>query len=462
MPTDTYHEMRNAKNREKAEALAERMPSYLKGFLLHNPSNPASSTILVYGYDILDFLEFEKHAIPRYSSLPVSDLPLSLFQNLTGKDISEYREYLEQEAKVNRKNAESEEVRKVSDGVTEDFPKKLPLENNIIRRRLASLSSLFSWMRYEGLIKENPMQDVPRPKFDMSGRILALDGQQSSELLQGVLSCSKVVGRKKHEEKDPGGKVIKSGYDYVVRDISPEERKRRDRFIARDYAMIALLLGTGLRVSELVGINLDDVSLADDRIHVWRKGGRDDYIYFGSEVSEALSAYLNGAQVPLKIMNAHEQMPDILSYIRKHTYSPTLLADLKKQFDDGTDTFDKDMEVLWRTVRLGGRKALRPKAGEDALFISSQGKRISVRMVEKIVKESVIAYVPDCVDAVHFSPHKLRSTAASRVLRQTGDISFAQQMLGHSTPSTTSRFYAKLTKDDMKRKAAESSLTEGF
>ena len=454
--SDIYHTERDQKNLGDAKNVSKTFPVYLKPFFEENPFHPAASTLVTYAYDIADFLTFEAQALPHYT---VSSLPLEMFQDLTPKDISEYRAWLEERTSQDRHDAESREVKRMAEGNKSALARKRPLEKNVVRRRLASLSSLFTWMRYEGLIDNDPMRDVPRPKMELSGHILTLDSMQTRELLDGILTGSKKVERKHLVEKDPSGSILSDQVVYDVRNLSEVERKTRDRFIARDYAIIALLLGTGVRVSELVGLDLSDVSLSDRHVHVWRKGGRDEEVYFGDETADALKAYLYGMEVPAALYRRHERTDEMIRYIERHTYSPTLLTDVRDLFEDGTDSFAEDVKTLWRVVRMGGRKALRPKQGENALFLSSRGQRISVRMVENIVKDAVLAYVPDCLEAGQISPHKLRATAATRVLKQHG-LAYSQQMLGHASSDTTSRFYARLSEVEMQKKAAEGSLTE--
>ena len=115
----------------------------------------------------------------------------------------------------------------------------------------------------------------------------------------------------------------------------------------RDIALLTLMLGTGIRVSECVGLNIDDVDFKNDGIRIHRKGGKEVVVYFGDEVESAL-----------------------LSYIEER----------------------KKTEVV---------------AGhEEALFLSLQKKRISVRAVEKLVKK----YAQTVTTVKHITPHKLRST----------------------------------------------------
>ena len=154
-------------------------------------------------------------------------------------------------------------------------------------------------------------------------------------------------------------------------------------------ALLTLLLGTGIRVSECVGLDLDDVDFKNDGIRIHRKGGKEVVVYFGDEVREALLAYL-------------EQ-----------------------------------------------RKQMIPVDGEEqALFLSLRSRRIGVKTVENLVKKYARLVTP----LKKITPHKLRSTYGTNLYRETGDIYLVADVLGHSDVNTTRKHYAAL-EDERRRSA---------
>ena len=158
----------------------------------------------------------------------------------------------------------------------------------------------------------------------------------------------------------------------------------------RDVALLTLLLGTGMRVSECVGIDLQDIDFKNNGIKIRRKGGYEAVIYFGDEVETALYDYL-------------EQ-----------------------------------------------RNHIMPAEGhENALFLSLQNKRISVREVEKLVKK----YSSLVTNLKKITPHKLRSTYGTSLYRETGDIYLVADVLGHKDVNTTRKHYAAI-EEERRRKAA--------
>ena len=170
-----------------------------------------------------------------------------------------------------------------------------------------------------------------------------------------------------------------------------ETEKRYHRVTkTRDLALLTLLLGTGIRVSECVGLDINDVDFKNNGIKIRRKGGYETVVYFGDEVADALHDYLE---------KRHHMIP-----IEGH---------------------------------------------ENALFLSLQNRRITVRAVENLVKK----YASTVTTLKKITPHKLRSTYGTALYQETGDIYLVADVLGHKDVNTTRKHYAAQS-DMRKRKAA--------
>ena len=171
--------------------------------------------------------------------------------------------------------------------------------------------------------------------------------------------------------------------------LTKNQLAKHEKLKTRDLALLTLMLGTGIRVSECVGLDIDDVDFDNDRIHIYRKGGAESFVYFGDEVREALLDYMEE------------------------------------------------------------RKQLNPKEGhENALFISSKNSRLCVRSVELLVKK----YSRTVTTVKHITPHKLRSTYGTNLYQESGDIYLVADVLGHKDVNTTRKHYADLI-DENKRAA---------
>jgi site-specific recombinase XerD len=179
---------------------------------------------------------------------------------------------------------------------------------------------------------------------------------------------------------------VESGEDLSTRQSNYHEKTK-----TRDLAIVTLLLGTGIRVSECVGININDIDWKNMGVKVHRKGGAEVVVYFGDEVAVALNDY-------------YEE-----------------------------------------------RKGINAIAGnEEAFFLSMQRKRIGVRAVENLVKK----YAKMVTNVKNITPHKLRSTYGTNLYRETGDIYLVADVLGHKDVNTTRKHYAQI-EDDRRREAAK-------
>ena len=175
--------------------------------------------------------------------------------------------------------------------------------------------------------------------------------------------------------------------------MTTSQQKYHNKLKNRDLALITLLLGTGIRVSECVGLDLNDLDFNNDGIKIRRKGGNESIIYFGEEVRDALEEYLKE------------------------------------------------------------REQIVPATGsEEALFLSLQKKRISVKAVENLVKK----YSGLVTKLKNITPHKLRSTYGTNLYRETGDIYLVADVLGHKDVNTTKKHYAAI--EDSRRRSAANKV----
>lgn len=339
--TKNYHEEQNKKNILRMREVLSSLPPFCKQFFRGIENTTSARTRLAYAYDIRLFFEYIHESNSVYRKCSIQDFPLTLLDEICREDIEEYMEYLSYYTKDGQE-------------ITNDERGK--------SRKLASLRSFYNYYFRNEMIKTNPAALVPMPKLHEK-EIIRLDPDEVAILLDQV---------------EDGSKLTKKQLQF------------HEKTKIRDLALLTLLLGTGIRVSECVGLNIHDVDFNNLAVKVLRKGGYEDVIYFGEEVEQALSDYL---------------------IQREHVI---------------------------------------PQSGhEDALFLSLQNKRISVRAVENLVKK----YTSLVTGLKKITPHKLRSTYGTNLYQETGDIYLVADVLGHKDVNTTRRHYAAM-KDENKRKAA--------
>ncbi|MBE5847679.1 MAG: integrase [Lachnospiraceae bacterium] len=337
-----YHDEQNKINIQRMREVLATLPPFCKQFFRGIENQTSARTRLAYAYDIRLFFEFlhEKNAV--CAKTEITDYPLSLLDQIDREDVEEYMEYL---SLYERDGQE----------ITNDERGKA--------RKLASLRSFYNYYFTSELITTNAPSLVPMPKLHQK-EIIRLDPNEVAKLLDQV---------------EEGTALTEKQRDF--------HKKTR----VRDLALLTLLLGTGIRVSECVGLDLNDVDFDNLRIKIRRKGGYEDVVYFGDEVENALMDYLKE------------------------------------------------------------RSHILPVSGhEDALFLSLQNRRITVRSVEKLVKK----YASLVTSLKKITPHKLRSTFGTNLYQETGDIYLVADVLGHKDVNTTRKHYAAM-QDQNKRKAAK-------
>lgn len=340
MPKHNYHDQVNIDNNLKLRKMLKELPSFCMMYFRGIEPTTSSRTRIAYAYDLGVFFNFIKDNNPEYKNIEIKDYTLDILDKITVSDIEEYLDYL----KVYSKN-DSEHIN----------------NERGIKRKLSSLKSFYNYFFCNELIKDNPPAKVKVPKMH-DKEIVRLDVDEVALLLDQVESGDK---------------------------LSKRQKAFHNKTKTRDVAILTLLLGTGIRVSECVGIDIKDIDFKNSGIKIRRKGGYETVIYFGDEVELALLNYLE--------------------------YRNNIVPD---------------------------------EGHEDALFLSLQNKRIGVRTVENLVKK----YSTLVTTMKNITPHKLRSTYGTSLYKATGDIYLVADVLGHKDVNTTRKHYAAI-EDERRRNA---------
>jgi integrase/recombinase XerC len=343
--TRNYHDQININNDLKLREMLKELPRFCMTFFRGIEYTTSSRTRIAYAYDLGVFFNYIKDTNPAYADIEINHFSIDILNKITVDDIEEYLDYL----KVYSKNSSEHTNREKG-----------------IKRKLSSLKSFYNYFFCNQIIEDNPAAKVRMPKLHES-EIIRLDSDEVERLL---------------DEVESGDNLTKS------------QKKYHDKTKLRDTALLTLLLGTGMRVSECVGIDINDVDFKNSGIKVRRKGGYEAIVYFGDEVEIALLNYLEY------------------------------------------------------------RNTIKPVAGhENALFLSLQNKRISVRSVENLVKK----YSGLITTLKHITPHKLRSTYGTNLYKETGDIYLVADVLGHKDVNTTRKYYAAI--EDRRRYNARNEVS---
>lgn len=318
--------------------ILDELPRFCRQYFRGIEESTGARTRLAYAYDLRIFFEFIESENSAMKGTAIRDYPVSILEQIGKEDIEEFLEYLtyyEKDGQVFTNDARGK------------------------ARKLSAVRSMFKYFYTSEILSRDVSALVPLPKLHEKP-IIRLDADEVNDMLN---------------KADTGSQLTKN------------QQRFHDKTRLRDIALLTLLLGTGIRVSECVGLDLEDIDFKEKGIRVHRKGGYESIVYFGDEVESALKDYL-------------EQ-----------------------------------------------RKQILPKDGhEKALFLSLQNRRITVRAVENLVKK----YAGLATSLKKITPHKLRSTYGTSLYRATGDIYLVADVLGHKDVNTTRKHYAAIEEDRRK------------
>ena len=325
-------------NIRRLREMTAELPPYCRTYFRGIEPRTQSRTRIAYAYDLRIFFQYLMDENPVIAKCgEIRNIPLSMLEQLSPTDIEEYMEYLKYRP-------------------TEDGSDGVMNRETGIKRKLSSLKSFYKYLYQKQMVENDPAARVLMPKLHEK-EIVRLDVDEVALMLDQAESGDQLTERQKaYHEKTK----------------------------VRDLAILTLLLGTGIRVSECVGLDIKDVDFRNDGVRVHRKGGKEQVVYFGDEVEEAL-------------LNWMEE--------REHISAA--------------------------------------EGSEDALFLSLQNRRMNVRSVENMVKK----YAKTAAPLKKITPHKLRSTYGTSLYRETGDIYLVADVLGHNDVNTTRKHYAALQED---------------
>ncbi len=334
-----YHEQVDIRNTMKLREIEASLPPFLFYFFRGIEPNTSSRTRIAYAYDLRVFFDYLLQNHPYFKGKIMQELEISMLEQVRPIDLEAYMDHLKYY-------------------VSEDGEEHINHSRGLMRK-ISSIKTMYNYFYQKEMVDSNPASRIPLPKIPEK-EIIRLDIDEVADLLDQVESGER---------------------------LTEKQQAFHEKTKNRDLALLSLLLGTGIRVSECVGLDIKDVDFTNMGVHVHRKGGKEAIVYFSDEVADALEIY----------------------------------------YDE--------------------RKNMNPREGhENAFFLSLQLRRINVRSVENLVKK----YAQTVTTLKKITPHKLRSTYGTSLYQETNDIYLVASVLGHSDVNTTKKHYAA-TNDYMLR-----------
>lgn len=341
MSKQTYFNQRNVDTLNKLECVKQDLPVFCNDFFVGIQNRTSSLTRLNYAYDLRIFFDFlqKKHIIKDSKLVTIYDL-----EKLSAFDIEHFLDYLNNYSFNN---------------------KQLQCGDAAKERKLSAVRALIKYFFKKELLQKDIASKVSSIKIKQKN-IVRLEIDEVGNLLD----------------------IVEQG----TSDFSDHQNVYLEQTRVRDLAILTLFLGTGIRVSELVGLDVTDIDFKQASFRVIRKGGNASILYFNDEIAQPLKEYIS-----------------------------------------------------WRNGVLYEKNI-----STNALFISQSGNRLQVRAIQLIVKK----YTQKVTSLKKISPHKLRSTFGTQLYRDTQDIYVVAEVLGHKDVNTTKKHYAQ-TSEEIKRAAAK-------
>ena len=347
MKNQSYYNERKIENTAKLRKILKEFPDFALDFFIGIENRTTALTRLNYAYDLRLFFKWALNETNLFKDKnDISELEVKDLEKFHTTHFERYMSYL------------TSYVDEKGETITNSERGKA--------RKIAAVRSFFKYYFRNEMISVDLASKIEMPKLHEKP-IIRFENEEVFKFLDTVDTGNGLDGHQK-------------GFHKHTR--------------TRDVAIMTLLLGTGLRVSECVGLNIKDIDFSHNAINVTRKGGNQVILYFSDEVKNAL-----------------------FDWMEERSQNP-LLAD------------------------------------EPALFTSLQNRRISTRAVEKLVKK----YAEIVTPLKHITPHKLSSTYGTRLYHATQDIYVVADVLGHKDVNTTKKHYAAISDDIRKNASTAVSL----
>ena len=329
---DNYFDERKMLTLDKLDNVVGDLPEFCVEYFIGIENRTSPLTRLNYAYDLRVF--FNYIVKKKCLNIEVNQITIDFLDTLQTRDFESYLSYLSNYKIGNERRSCNERAK---------------------ARKLSSVRALYKFFFNNGKVSANTPEKVSMPKLHEK-EIVRLEVNEVATLLDKVETGDGLTSRQKQ-------------YNEITK--------------VRDIALLTLFLGTGIRISELVGLNVTDIDFDTDSFVVTRKGGNRAILYFTEETAIAL-----------------------LNWIEQ-------------------------------------RETLKIPEEEKALFVSLQNRRMSTRTIQDLVKKYAKVVNP----LKRITPHKLRSTFGTNLYQATGDIYAVADFLGHKDINTTRKHYAAINEN---------------
>lgn len=319
-------------NSVKYNEICEQLPECIHNFLYTGLAEKSALTRINYALDIQNFLSFAISFFPYFPEKKTKELEINDLRQITTNNINEYLAYM----------------------------KEKDIADNTRARRKSAISMMFKYLTdTEKKLQINPVSGAVKVKLPQKDYVIYLNEDEQNILING----------------------IRTGFG-----LSDKALQYHKDYAKRDLAIVFLFLDMGLRISELHGIDLQDVDFDDCSVIINRKGNKYSKLWFSDQS---------------------------LTYITDYIEERKCHGDIC--------------------------------SGDEPLFITKDGSRLSIRAIQAMLEKYIKACLPN---RTNISVHKLRSSFAMTYYRTNPNLLMLQKRLGHANINT-SQIYAKATEQEL-------------
>lgn len=337
MGLDFYFD-RNKKNNIKTNEIIEQLPNFCSLFFIGKENTTSPLTRLNYATDLKLFFKYLSEHESTQIGLYSNNIQKITLENLDKIDSTLIERFLSFSSMYDNDNG------------------KIFINGEKGKaRKLSTLRSFFGFYFNKNLLQSNIASKVQMPKIHDKS-ITRLEQNEIEKILD---------------------------ITETPNEFSEHQKKYLIHCSTRDNAILSLFLGTGIRVSECVGLNLEDFDFNTNSFKVVRKGGNQTILYLSDDVAKIMQQYIDY------------------------------------------------------------RNSINIDKNEKALFLSLQNKRLGVKSMQNLVKK----YAKIASPLKNITPHKLRSTFGTNLYKNTNDIYVVADVLGHKDINTTKKHYAAISED---------------
>ncbi|WP_332628683.1 tyrosine recombinase XerS [Halalkalibacter flavus] len=349
---------------QKLNTLLDQLPWYVGEYISHKQRKLSAASLLNYAHDYKIFFNWLKNE--RLHTGEIKNVPLELLESLTTQQVEGFLGFLQYQ--LNNKEI-------------------------TVNRKLSALKSLFNYLQNIAETRELK----PYLQRNVMAKIEFNEIKESMETIANKMEGKILIG----DEYEKFRQFIASDYGLLNKD-----NKKLYNFHLlnreRDTAIVSLILGSGLRLSEVVNLNIDDIDYSKYTARVIRKGNKEQFVFFSKLAMDDLQDYLQ---------------------IREKRYK-----------------VDKSNKALFVAAPMG------PKG---------KPRRLTARSIEKLIEKYAAAFGKPSL-----SVHKLRHSFATRYHTEINDVPKLRRQLGHSSIQTT-MIYTHINNDDLKQAVDKMDIPKG-